>query len=103
MPGERLLRIPALRRRLVKRGTRPGQVVIDNSHLYILPSRQGLLFAVVLLVMLIGSINYSNNMGFMFTFLLGSLALVSILHSYRNLKGITLRAGRNPPPIFSGP
>jgi uncharacterized protein (DUF58 family) len=101
MPGEQLLRIPALRRRLVKRGTRPGQVAIDNSHLYILPSRQGLLFAAVLLAMLIGSINYNINMGFMFTFLLGSLALVSILHSYRNLKGITLRAGRNPP-VFAG-
>ena len=101
MLGEQLLRIPALRRRLVKRGTRPDEVVIDNSHLYILPSRQGLLFAVVLLVMLIGSINYTNNMGFMLTFLLGSLAIVSILHSYRNLKGLTLRAGRNPP-VFTG-
>ena len=101
MLSEQLLRIPAVRRRLVKRGTRPDAVVIDNSHLYILPSRQGLLFAVVLLVMLIGSINYNNNMGFMLTFLLGSLATVSILHSYRNLKGVTLRAGRNPP-VFAG-
>jgi uncharacterized protein (DUF58 family) len=101
MPGERLLRIPAVQRRLVKRGTRPDEVVIDNSHLYILPTRQGLLFAVVLLLMLIGSINYNNNMGFMLTFLLGSLATVSILHSYRNLKGLTLRSGRNLP-VFAG-
>ena len=101
MLSEQLLSIPAVRRRLIKRGSKPEEAVIDNSHLYILPSRQGLLFAVVLLGMLIGSINYNNNMGFMLTFLLGSLALISILHSYRNLKGIRLRAGRNPP-VFAG-
>jgi uncharacterized protein (DUF58 family) len=101
MLGEQLLKFPAFRRRLIKRGTQTDEVEIDNSHLYILPSRQGLMFAVVLLVMLIGAINYNNNMGFMLTFLLGSLATVSILHTYRNLKGITLRAGRNLP-VFAG-
>jgi uncharacterized protein (DUF58 family) len=51
--------------------------------------------------MLIGSMNYSNSMGFMFTFLIGATALVSVLHSYRNLSQLHLRA-LNPKPVFAG-
>ena len=51
--------------------------------------------------MLIGSINYNNSLGFLLTFLLGSLSLVAILHTYRNLAdlGLRLRPSR---PVFAG-
>jgi len=105
MVGAQLLKLPALRRRFenrfVNRGTQPGSVLIDSRHTYILPTRHGVLFSGVLLAMLIGSINYSNSMGFMLTFLLGSLATASILHTYRNLKGIVIRPGRVAP-VFAG-
>ncbi|MEW5966829.1 MAG: hypothetical protein AB1720_07535 [Pseudomonadota bacterium] len=52
-------------------------------------------------VMLLGSINYANSMGFVLTFLLGSLAVVSILHTWRNLAKLTVRAGRSTP-VFAG-
>lgn len=55
-----------------------------------LPTRYGWLFVVVLLGMLMGSINYNNNLGFIFTFLLGSMMLISLVHSYRNIQGIRL-------------
>ena len=54
------------------------------------PTRYGWLFVVVLLGMLMGSINYNNNLGFIFTFLLGSMMLISLVHSYRNIQGIKL-------------
>jgi uncharacterized protein (DUF58 family) len=54
------------------------------------PTRYGWLFVVVLLGMLMGSINYNNNLGFVFTFLLGSMMLISLVHSYRNIQGIRL-------------
>jgi len=54
------------------------------------PTRYGWLFVVVLLGMLMGSINYNNNLGFIFTFLLGSMMLISLVHSYRNIQGIRL-------------
>lgn len=53
-------------------------------------TRYGGLFIVALLGMLMGSINYNNNLGFLFTFLLGSMLLVSLVHSYRNIQGIVL-------------
>ena len=54
------------------------------------PTRFGWLFVVVLLGLLMGSINYNNNLGFLFTFLLGSMMLVSLVHSYRNIRGIAV-------------
>ena len=44
--------------------------------------------------MLAGSINYSLSLGFALTFLLGSMVLVSILHTYRNLAQLTIYAGK---------
>ncbi len=40
--------------------------------------------------MLLGSINYNNNLGFLLVFLLGSITLVSMIHTYRNLLGIAI-------------
>jgi uncharacterized protein (DUF58 family) len=54
------------------------------------PTRYGWLFVVALSGMLMGSINYNNNLGFLFTFLLGSMLLVSLVHSYRNIRGIAV-------------
>jgi uncharacterized protein (DUF58 family) len=59
------------------------------------------MFAAVLLLMLVGSINYSLSLGFVLTFLLGGMALVSILHTYRNLAQLTVSAGKIMP-VFAG-
>lgn len=74
---------------------------LSRKGLYILPTGQGLLFIAVLLVMLIGSINYANNLGFLFTFLLGSMAFISMLHTHRNLLGLTL-VSASVPMVFAG-
>jgi len=54
-----------------------------------------------LILMLIGSINYSLSLGYVLTFLLGGMGMVSILHTFRNLAHLTVRAGRVEP-IFAG-
>jgi uncharacterized protein (DUF58 family) len=82
-------------------GVEPGPVVLDRSRIYILPTKTGLVFAGILALMLFGSINYNNSMGHLFTFLVGSMALVSILHTYRNLSGLGFMAGRTHP-AFAG-
>ncbi len=86
-------------RRRRKRDSLPYE--ISGRQLYILPTRQGWFFLLVLFVMLLGSVNYNNNPGFIFTFLLGSLALVSMLHTHRNLSGIRLLS-LNIRPVFAG-
>ena len=62
-----------------------------GKRLFILPTKQGLIFIGLLLVMLLGATNYSNNMAFALTFLLGSMLMVSVLHTYRNLVGLQIR------------
>ena len=76
-------------------------VVLTRRRVYILPTRYGLGFAAVIVAMLLGSANYSNSLGYVLTFLLGSLGLVSLLHTYRNLAGLAVRAGKAKP-VFAG-
>lgn len=76
-------------------------VALTRRRVYILPTRYGLGFAAVILAMLLGSANYSNSLGYVLTFLLGSLGLVSLLHTYRNLAGLVVRAGKVKP-VFAG-
>ncbi len=71
------------------------------TRLYILPTGDGLLFAGALLVMLLGAINYDSGLGYLFTFLLAGLALVTILHTHRNLTGLHLRTS-DTTPVFAG-
>ncbi|MDP3483547.1 MAG: DUF58 domain-containing protein [Sulfuricella sp.] len=78
-----------------------GPITLDRQRIFILPTRHGLMFAVLLLLMLVGSINYTLSLGFVLTFLLGGMALVAILHTYRNLAQLTVSAGKTMP-VFAG-
>ncbi len=65
------------------------------------PTRYGRIFLLILAAMLVGSINNNNNLGFLLTFLLGSVAFVSVFYTRRNLAGIEL-AGLRCQPVFAG-
>ena len=79
----------------------PGPVTIRRQRLYIVPTRFGYLFGLMLFVMLLGSMNYSNSMGFSLTFLLTGLGLVCMHHTHRNLVNLVVRPGRHSP-VFAG-
>jgi uncharacterized protein (DUF58 family) len=74
---------------------------LDRHRVYILPTAYGFLFLFILLAMLLGSINYNNNLGFLLVFLLGSITLVSMIHTYRNLLGVEIRSV-SAAPVFAG-
>jgi uncharacterized protein (DUF58 family) len=76
-------------------------VTLVQRRIFILPSKQGYLFAFVLLLLLIGSINYNLSLGYLLTFLLMSMASVAMLHTWRNLAHLRLRPGRCDP-VFVG-
>lgn len=78
-----------------------GEVVISQRRVFILPSKAGLGFAVLLLVLLIGSVNYALGLGFGLTFLALSCALVDMVGTYRNLAHLALQQGRVAP-VFAG-
>lgn len=74
---------------------------LTSRSTYILPTGHGIFFAVVLYAMLLGSMNYSNSMGYALTFLLAGMSLVGMLFTYRNLTSLRLIAG-HPKPVFAG-
>ena len=90
-----------LRRYLESRLPRNDSWALTQSTLYILPTRAGWAFAATLVVMLLASINYQLNLGYVLTFLLCGAGLAAIAQTHANLRGMTLRV-RSPQPVFAG-
>jgi uncharacterized protein (DUF58 family) len=78
-----------------------GETTLTRRGLYMLPTRQGWVFASVLLVLLIAGINYANSLAYGLTFLLTAVAIVSMLSTDRNLLHLRVRAGACLP-VFAG-
>jgi len=76
-------------------------VTLVQRRIFILPTRQGYVFAFTVLLLLLASINYTLSLGFVLTFLLASMAGVAMLHTWRNLAHLKLRPGRCDP-VFAG-
>ena len=74
---------------------------IDRRAIRLRPTGYGMVFLAVLGVMLAGSIRYNNNLGYLLSFLLGSMALVSLAHTRRNLEGIRI-VSCTALPVFAG-
>jgi uncharacterized protein (DUF58 family) len=68
-------------------------ITLDQKTIFILPTREGVFFGVMLLLMVVAAINYQNSLIFGSAFLLGSLFMVAMLHTFRNLSGLSIRAG----------
>lgn len=84
-----------------RQGGDPHVTRLKSNRIYILPSGVGFVFALMTFAMLLGSMNYNNNLSFVLTFLLGGLGLVSMHQCQRNLVGLELSfAGVDP--VFAG-
>ncbi len=75
-----------------KRSPRAQQVTLAHRSIYVLPSKAGLGFALVAVLLWLLGTNYENNLILAASFLLFSLFMVSVLHAYRNLAGVRLQA-----------
>lgn len=80
---------------------RSDTLLLTQRNIYILPTPAGLMFAATLLVLLLASINYQLNLGYVLTFLLAGSGLVSMHVTHNTLRALTLRM-RAPAPVFAG-
>ena len=80
-----------------KRIPSAGEITLNQKRIFIFPSRAGAGFLTLVAGLLLGGINYENNMLFSFAFLLLSVFLVTILHTYSNLSGLTIKCGAAQP------
>ncbi|MDZ7643942.1 MAG: hypothetical protein U5K76_06790 [Woeseiaceae bacterium] len=80
-----------------RQGRDPGTVTLTSRRTYILPTGVGLVFALTAFAMLLGSMNYNNNLSFVLTFMLVALGFVAMHQCHRNLVGVEVRyAGVQP-------
>jgi uncharacterized protein (DUF58 family) len=74
---------------------------LNPRQIYILPTRWGVLYAIMLILLLVGSINYSISLGYYVTFLLASLGNMAMLYTWRNLVHLQI-AILPASPVFAG-
>lgn len=82
-------------------GAESGTITLTQRRIFILPTRAGISFVIILFAMFLAAINYNNSLAYLLTFLLTSVSIVSILHCFRNLQGLEIES-RNPHAVFAG-
>lgn len=83
------------------RDAEPGEVFLNQRRVFIVPTKPGLGFGVMLFVLFIGSVNYNLSLGFALTFLMAGCAVIDMHLTFRNLAHLYLAAGRAPA-VFAG-
>ena len=94
-----------LRRRFQRwvqaRQPRSDTLLLTQRNVYILPTRPGFMLGATLLVLLVASINYQLNLGYVLTFLLAGSGVVSMHITHATLRGLTLHL-KPVAPVFVG-
>jgi len=72
-------------------------LTLSRRRLYILPTRVGVGFGVLLALMLVAGLNYANSLALFLTFLLVGFTLVAMHQCHRNLLGAQLLAASAEP------
>ena len=80
-----------LSRRMTAQG---DEVVLEQRRIFILPTRAGLGYALLLVLLFIGSVNYNLSIGLALTFVLAACAMVDLHMTFRNLAYLRLSGGR---------
>jgi len=84
-----------------KRNPSGKRAILNRKNILILPTSQGMLFAMTTVVVMIAAINYENSLAFGLAFMMVSLFLVSMFHAFNNLNGLELSAMPSTP-VFCG-
>lgn len=91
-----MARTRGLARRLLAlarpRGPESLPVRFDRRRIYVLPTRFGAFFAVLVAVMSLGGLNYNNNPALLMAFLLAGAAVASLVSSQLQLSGLAVVA-----------
>lgn len=84
-----------------RQGEDPATATLRPGRVYILPTGIGITFGIMAFAMLLGSMNYNNNLSFVLTFVLIGIGFVAMHQCQRNLVGLELSfAGADP--VFAG-
>jgi uncharacterized protein (DUF58 family) len=73
------------------------KVELSQRSIFIIPSKVGLMFSLLLLLLMVTAINYQNSLIFALTFWLFSIAMSAMIFSFRNLSGLIIKTSH---PVF---
>lgn len=79
----------SLQKYLLNRIKYKDKISLINKNIYILPTKGGLFFSIILILMLFTAINFSNSLIFLVTFFLASMSIISMLYAQKNLLGLS--------------
>ncbi len=65
-----------------------SNITLNHRRIFILPSKMGLGFALLITLLLLIAIVYNNNLAYLLTFLLASIFFITILHSFKSLASL---------------
>ncbi len=90
-----------LERVRARRGTVVVPFLLEYRHIYVMPTRFGAWFGVLLGLTVIGGLNFNNNMALLYGFTLAAIAQLTSFLAYRNLVGLRLSSIQTEP-VFAG-
>jgi len=99
-PGRRFDRW-ILQRVRQRRGSPSLPFTLEYRHIYVMPTRFGVYFGLLLAATALGGLNFNNNMALLLGFVLAAIAQLTTLLAYRNLVGMTL-VSIHASPVFAG-
>lgn len=86
---------------LRRQGTDVLPLTLAARRVYILPTKQGWIFALLVFVMFIAGMNYGNGLALLFAFWMAGFALVAMVQTQRHLAGTRFVAA-SAAPAFAG-
>lgn len=84
-----------------RRGQSRPPMSLSYRQIFILPTRFGWVLGVIMFAMLMGSLNFNNNLGLLTTFIVAGLAHNAMLMAFLNLRGLSVRHCAAAP-VFAG-
>lgn len=84
-----------------QRRSAPSGRPLPHSRLFVLPTRFGVGWALLTVVLLLFGINYQNNLAYGLAFWLFAVGVVGLIRTWRNLLGVEVRL-QPPGEVFAG-
>lgn len=84
-----------------RQGSDSESTTLGSGRVYILPTGVGYIYALMSFAMLLGSMNYNNNLSFVLTFILVGIGFVAMHQCQRNLVGLEV-TNSGSEPVFAG-
>jgi uncharacterized protein (DUF58 family) len=82
-----------LKRWLDRRIPASDEITLSQRSIFIVPSKVGWMFTLLLVLLLITAINYQNSLIYALVFWLFSIAISAMIFTYRNLASLTIKTG----------